>query len=112
VIRKQRAERDRTLESSQDAANRMANVNKLLGDLEADLNGLVYGFGVLTKDAEGFKPTPRPYMSTFDPSVDDSDPREDLHVLRGRLRFVAKNLKGARLIICELEERYSGLLNQ
>lgn len=112
MIRKKRAERDRTLEASQDAVNHIANAHKLLGDLEADLNGLIYGFGVLTKDAESFKPAPRPYMSTFDPSVDDSDPREDLRVVRMRLREVAKYLKGTVNIISDLQERYSGLLNQ
>jgi hypothetical protein len=112
LIRKRRADLDRCLDASQDAVNHSSTAHRVLGDLAVDLNGLVYGFAELTKAAEEFKPAQRPYMSTFDPSVADSDPRDDLHALRVRLRQVAGDLKGAALAIRELQETYSGLLNQ
>jgi hypothetical protein len=111
-MRKMRAERDRTLDGSQDALNHAGGAHRLLGDLEIDLNGLVYGVAELTKQAAEFKPTPRPALSTFDPSVADSDPREDLHAVRVRLRQVAAYLRGAALTIAELQQRYKALLEQ
>jgi hypothetical protein len=109
LIRK-RGLRDLYFDTSDEAVTFSSQGHGNLRRLEPELDRLSYAMDEIMKAIEDYKPLKRAPMSTFDASLDESDPREHLHVLEIRLRQIASNLTGAAVTIADLQKRYRKLL--
>jgi len=95
---------------STDAVNHSSQARQWLGKLEPELNRLSWALPDLEKLAAEYKPSKVGAMSTYDPSVDNSDPREHARILKLRMAQVRSNLTNLKHDIAQLEQRYGKLL--
>jgi hypothetical protein len=97
-------------DASTDAVNNSSQARRWLGTLEPELNRLSWALPDLEKLAAEYKPSKVSAMSTYDPSVDNSDPAEHVRIVKLRMAQVRSNLASAKHDIEQLEQRYAKLL--
>jgi ABC-type transporter Mla subunit MlaD len=89
----------KTFDSLQAVLNRAAQTLQEVQDLDGDLKLLDSDVYDLVTAAKAYVPPSQAYLRTVDPTAPTGDPREELSVLRGRLRQALQNLDSATQIL-------------